>query len=361
VVTIAPTDRTLGSLQVCRGVAAVMVVLFHFVGGVFLFAHSAIDFFFVLSGFIMLYVHHAQAGRAGAVRPFLVARVVRIFPLYWLVLAATIVYYLYEPAVWEHRLEPLTVARAVLLYDQLSTPVVPVAWTLSYELAFYLVFAVYLALGRVAFAGVAVLWASLVVAQWTGLAPLDAPLLLSPLMLEFLLGCVAAWLVLRFRPRIHGVWLVLAVALCLAVGIADSAGLIDSYQNVRNYALPFFLLVTVSAWYERAYRPAFPRPLLLLGDASYAIYLVHFLGRQVVFQLLDQHPVVYDVVGTPLVRWLMAGALVGAGVVIHVVVERPLLAFARRALAVGKDRRVFERVDVALAGGDVVSASPRLP
>ena len=209
--TVAPPDRTLASLQIYRGVAAVMVVLYHLIGGVFLFAHSAIDFFFVLSGFIMLYVHRAQAGCAWAVRPFLVARFTRIFPLYWLVLAATVAYYVYEPAAWEHRLEPLAIVRAVALYDQLATPVVPVAWTLSYELVFYLVFTLYLACGGGAFAALAALWASLVVAQWTGLTPLAARLLLSPLMLEFFLGCVAAWLVLRFTPRLHGAWVVLVV------------------------------------------------------------------------------------------------------------------------------------------------------
>ena len=63
--------RTLELIQVFRGAAATMVVLYHvgsinhfyspFLGNVFGFGHSGVDFFFILSGFIMLYVHYEAA------------------------------------------------------------------------------------------------------------------------------------------------------------------------------------------------------------------------------------------------------------------------------------------------------------
>jgi len=96
-----PSTPTLELVQVFRGAAAILVMLYHvgmvnqfyfpFAGDVFKWGYSGIDFFFILSGFIMLFVHQDRAGDAGYTWRFLMLRAVRIFPIYWCVLALTVV------------------------------------------------------------------------------------------------------------------------------------------------------------------------------------------------------------------------------------------------------------------------------
>ena len=73
-----PAGKLIG-VQAARGIAALFVVLYHtgrmlsleqYVGrdpwgGLFHFGHAGVDFFFVLSGFIIYYVHHKDIGTIG--------------------------------------------------------------------------------------------------------------------------------------------------------------------------------------------------------------------------------------------------------------------------------------------------------
>jgi peptidoglycan/LPS O-acetylase OafA/YrhL len=74
----------LKSLQACRAAAAILVVLYHTSHGIFRlpryfehkpfgpvfdFGFAGVDFFFVLSGFIMMHVHAADIGRPSAIGP----------------------------------------------------------------------------------------------------------------------------------------------------------------------------------------------------------------------------------------------------------------------------------------------------
>ena len=77
----------LSGVQIARGVAALTVVLYHATRGLSLpqylgyipfdnslgFGHAGVDFFFVLSGFIIMYAHTADIGKAGTALPIHVA------------------------------------------------------------------------------------------------------------------------------------------------------------------------------------------------------------------------------------------------------------------------------------------------
>jgi len=72
----------LPSLQVLRGVAAVMVVLFHVFG--FQIGSVGVDIFFVISGFLMFHANREVFGHARTAILFLKRRILRVVPLYWL-------------------------------------------------------------------------------------------------------------------------------------------------------------------------------------------------------------------------------------------------------------------------------------
>ena len=138
-------------LQVCRGFAALLVVFFHgkiiinrelhqdSLLNIFSFGWAGVDFFFVLSGFIIFYIHQADIGKVNKFRPFITKRFLRIYLMYWIVLFFKVVIsnsYQYSFA---------ELFKAILLIPQandiLEDNFLGVSWTLSYEMFFYLCFA----------------------------------------------------------------------------------------------------------------------------------------------------------------------------------------------------------------------------
>lgn len=147
----------LNGLQGGRAVAAIMVAIFHanvfllptgFYGGqtagaVFNFGYAGVEFFFVLSGFIMLLVHRRDFGHAEQAGAFLKKRVLRIYPIYWLVLLFLLAIYFASPGRGpDHAREPMAIVTSFLLWPTVQGPIMQVAWTLQHEMLFYLVFAV---------------------------------------------------------------------------------------------------------------------------------------------------------------------------------------------------------------------------
>jgi len=91
-------------LQVYRGLAALMVVLLHAQDiinrnielhkdsllKIFTFGWIGVDFFFVLSGFIIFYVHQSDIGQVKKFKQFIIKRLLRIYLIYWIVLFAKV-------------------------------------------------------------------------------------------------------------------------------------------------------------------------------------------------------------------------------------------------------------------------------
>jgi len=152
-------------IQFYRGLAAVLVVLTHaniifnreiniiFLQKVFDFGWSGVDFFFVLSGFIIFYIHYSDIGRPSKYKSFIFKRFIRIYPLYWIVLSCKIVasrFFGYgtdsvQPNFWDY-------LKAITLFPQenkklLFTKFIGVSWTLSYEILFYILFGLLVLLG----------------------------------------------------------------------------------------------------------------------------------------------------------------------------------------------------------------------
>src|SRR5437762_363566 len=207
--------RTFQNLQALRGLACLAVVLYH-VGGwenmiwprvkvlwpVRWFGFAGVDLFFALSGFIIAYAHRRDLGRAGKLPGYLFRRAWRIYPPFWAALAASAGL---SAAVAGHPVftpgwESDWLNWAALAPRGEGCRIVPVAWSLVYELMFYLAFAgLFLAPARAA-AWLAGGWAAVVLgakaAGWEP-GPFWAKLPVSPFVLEFLGGAAAAGLLAR--------------------------------------------------------------------------------------------------------------------------------------------------------------------
>lgn len=304
-----PAARNPG-LQALRGLAAVGVFLVHamlieqkygsqkYGGGAVLIGSAGwlgsfgVDLFFALSGFIMVSITRGRFQDGPHAARFLVERLARVYPAYWLVSAAVLLVYLASPqlinAAQGGRIDLLA---SFLLLPQNILPLLSVGWTLVHELYFYLVFAALLPLLPERHLGWALLaWAA-------GVVGLDAwragdesrpwlTLACDPLTLNFIAGAGAALAVPRLQARdgaaLRGLGLALLGLALLALGLWLVPVTLDTVFLDRRWralvcAVPAALL-TLGATLAG---PHLPLPGLAgwarLGDVSYSFYLVHLL------------------------------------------------------------------------------------
>src|SRR6195952_3032676 len=151
----------LDTLEALRGIAALLVVLYHLqyifiartgivpFGGLFGSGDRGVDLFFVLSGFIIMIAHRNDTGSTVRLMPYLYKRACRIFPSVWIMTSVAAVLYAchFGGAGKMAKLEPWNIAASALLLPQNGPALVNVTWTLKYEIFFYAVFAL-LIVGR---------------------------------------------------------------------------------------------------------------------------------------------------------------------------------------------------------------------
>ena len=336
----------LRSLEMLRGVAALLVVLFHTqaifapraghtpFANLFGAGNRGVDLFFVLSGFIIAYVHADDAGRPRRLGHYAFNRLARIYPTVWIMTALAIGLYAagFGGADKAAKLAPAAIAASALLLPQHGDALVNVTWTLTYELFFYAMFAVVIVNRRIGLA-LLLLWQEAVALSslsGTDLGP--AGYYTRAICLEFGLGMACAWWLRRSDSTLHpAAWFAL-----LAGGIAGFvAGM------ALNGALPWSgaacalgaaaaILALARLEQSGSLRPW--APLMRLGGASYAIYLVHFSTITVLSVLLAR----IHLKPTDAVCLACAASGVIAGLVFDRTVDQPTQRWLRR------QRRVLE-------------------
>ncbi len=167
------TRQKLGWVEFGRGSAALVVFLAHgfFVdvptqfSNVFLWGRWGVDFFFVLSGFIIAHVHWSDIGRPARVRNFYWRRFVRIFPTYWLALAFLLfVRNVLGNSDYSIAFGTGDIIGNILMWPTIPELMLPMAWTLRHELLFYALFSLLILNARL---GVGVLACWLALLLWT--------------------------------------------------------------------------------------------------------------------------------------------------------------------------------------------------
>ena len=310
-VAAAPTDvakrpRALPALTGVRIFAAMAVLLFHYGAGfsdrihapklVSHFLHNGflgVTLFFVLSGFIMTYAHFSQAFPASATGRFYWARVARIYPVYALSLVLALPV-LTEPLTIPHALAVLTMTQSwTPAASHLGFSWVMQAWTLSVEAAFYILFPFYWPfvrrLDRFGTIVLALACAVFIVAFAVpnvspgGTVPFLGPDGKIPIpvfrMAEFTYGMALCQLFMRWplasAGRPIGPLLANAAEIALALGmVLVMATADDPHAKALFTVLTGLFIVTLAYGAGALSRLMSTRPMLLLGGASYGIYIL---------------------------------------------------------------------------------------
>ena len=316
-----PLPATLYSLQAGRALASLAVVLHHaslatadFVAppwGSRLFeaGYLGVDFFFVLSGFI---IFHSTVGRGKSVAAYASARFFRVYPSYWPIGIGMALLYTFAPGLSAGDHEWSWLASLTLLPVSSGTALT-VAWTLKHEILFYAVFGILYFSGRL-FVGLALWCAVIVIAAALGGSALVP---LSLLNLEFLAGVLAAFLARRGHGHpAHNLVALLPFLLWLHLGALRE-------QSVL-VGLSFALVILATVRLEQRGKIAVPRWLIFLGAASYSTYLVHGILISLTARLIAE---------APTLLFFASGIMVSivGGIAYHLFVERPVLNWRRGA------------------------------
>jgi peptidoglycan/LPS O-acetylase OafA/YrhL len=286
----------LRSIQALRALAALLVVGDHlprlegklfpsgFMHGFGAAGAIGVDLFFVISGFIMVTTTWNTFAKRGASLRFISRRFLRIYPPYWAALIAFVAIGIALPSALY--LAPVTVSSfltSFFLIPRVDGPLLFVAWSLEFEVYFYLVFAIALQFPRQRLALCCAVWAGAtlalnVAAHWVTAVPVQ--FLGSPLALEFMGGGAVGYLVLHrhiFAPRtllVAGI--VLAAAVAVYSSRFDGFGSLDLTWYRVLAAGPAMLLIVYGAVSLEEHGRLVPPPgAVALGDASYALYLWH--------------------------------------------------------------------------------------
>ena len=312
---------------------------------------SGVDIFFVISGFIIYHVTRRSAARAAvvgrgrALYEFMMKRVIRIYPLYWIVFGAASVMMIWLPPVSSFVKKPQV--ELLFLIDGLPNFRVQAAWTLTFEIYFYAVTALSLAVFPTRVHVGWLIWFAVVgvatfLATVFGLRiPLDY--VFAPIVLEFLLGIGVGVLIergeCRFRCAAIGVgmaWLLLG---SLPLQADGGRAALSYLLRLGCWGLPAALVVYGTVAFESGgMRRVMPAALQYLGNASFSIYLWHaviFIGVAAAFDHLGW----VGVVNRSLLAVAMGLVGLGVGLLSYHLLETPLLRMlGRRFLGHGVAR-----------------------
>lgn len=350
--------KTLGLLQIFRGIAALLVVAYHlgessqdyfslnFLGDIFSKGYIGVDFFFVLSGFIITYVHYNDLLNSTNKIIFLKKRIIRVYPVYWVIASVYLLMLIFiskgKTNHLDHQMdftsfkEWIHIAKCYLLIPHSYKFFLGVAWTLSYEILFYIAFFIAICIGFKRAKYIFLIWPLIILVNqlWPNILMPTSLIIFDIRIIEFLAGCLVGYLIIKsYRPANY-LWY-----LCFI------GGTIFAYQTMAHWdqkplgililallnGLLLFKIVNIDIHKEYKY----PKILLLTGEASYSIYLSHVIFLSLWFRIFRMVIAKLSIHNLYLVQAMIIFLFlltVTCGIMVYKYVEKPLIKFLNAKL-----------------------------
>ena len=402
-----------------RGFAVLAVLLYHVVyaagrpalddgtvRNVLISGYIGVDFFFVISGFVLFLPVVCNGGEFGSVRSYAIRRAARILPALYVVLLVIVVFH---PLLTSQQTDlPYESGRGLLSFALHLTLLQHTLglilglhegflahgalWTLTVEFAFYILLPLIAAryyrhpfFGLAIAVAVSVIWRLAVVRSpitlpWspdldkTWLLRITLVTQLPTYLAHFAAGMTTAWLFVRLRGRrsarqwvtvpvqiAAGCALVMTMSAAGARDMTATAGLYDHWTRTTHVAFLFALLLLATVLGPRwAQIPVTNVLARRLGDISYGVYLWHLILIGFAFTTLEFAP---DGTNAPFWR-MLAFALptsVAAGWLSWAFLERPWIAWSRRRTPQRDARRTSEGSPGGLTTAPPHLSPPKVP
>jgi len=275
---------------------------------------------------------------------FLRKRIFRIIPVYWIIATfSLIIYILFTNGVvassnmvlhfktWQ---DFIYLFKCYFLITQEKHFFIRVAWSLSYELLFYLVFALGIFFKKRVAHIIFVVWFLLIFLNQIRNHPSDQ-FILSPIILEFLFGCLMAYYFLNF-PMLFNLKALLLLSL-FSFGLSAAYYHLAKIDEFTQRDFPFIILIGIAnaifLYYIINFEKTFPnirfsKTLILIGDASYSIYLIHavmhsILARLTTYLFVKAHIIPGEVL-VNLIGLMIFSTVLLTGICFHIYVEKKI-------------------------------------
>lgn len=350
-----------------RGLASLFVMLFHFkdylndvyvqknLGSIFFGSGSVgVDIFFIISGFIIVYSTRKE--EASRVKKFALRRVFRIYPL---LIFSVLVFSWITPEVFSFN----DLLRAIVPLNRnfgdvspyFGFNVYPPAWTIMFEVFFYVVFMLSMLISHKYRSLIAsICMVSIVFGVqllFDGAISLDAhksisvsglpdgfevlKLFSSPMLLEFVFGMIIANIYINVKDRRTAftskassfyLWL------CLGLFVTFWFSSFREGGGPINYGIWALTLIPAALIYEK-YNDIKPNKVLLfLGDISYSLYMVHIIVPFFLGYKAHWDPLYLNLSG--IAKLAYVGTLcIASAYIIHVCIEKPMIRLSRKIIS----------------------------
>lgn len=331
-------NQNFNGIQFLRFFAALLVVITHSTLAVserlynqqdYWFAGAAgVDIFFIISGFVMSV--STVNFKEYSWRKFLAKRIVRVVPLYWIATALKIIAILLFPFLalhatmdWQYLLASFAFIPAKNA-DGMLLPILPVGWTLSYEMFFYTIFTFALVFKIHPLKFVTVIFlilASIGIFRASHWPPVTA--FASTLLLEFIFGMILAnvYSKINIKPIVAFLLILSGMLFILTFDASGIAPELVPKLRFIFWGIPAFLIVAGFVFIENKYGNFVPNITVILGNASYSLYLFHSFVISAVVLIMIKLNVKYAFL---MVLIAITSSLL-SGFIIHKFFEVPML------------------------------------
>jgi exopolysaccharide production protein ExoZ len=356
------------SLQAGRAIAAILVVLFHLGSTIaadkffgiegfsipFSFGGAGVEYFFVLSGFIIYYAHKNDISKPHRINNYLIKRFTRIYPTYWIVFFGVL---LIPSLLWPDLRDAIPISTATLVKSALllpqdmhggtGAPVITVAWTLQYEMLFYLAFSLFIFNRYLGLTAVSIFIFLFIYNLFIENLQFPYSFIASDYILLFIMGvisaviCSSARIVIRYP--IAYIFTGISLFIFTASQVVMQSDAIDGFHTIF-YGLSSTLLVIGLVTVEKRGRVLFNnRAFQLLGDASYALYLIHYPLINILCKIaIILHMEQLGIYGALITYIVIFFTCIGASMIFHLFIEKPIARGIRNIVNHTKKANSFE-------------------
>ncbi len=323
-----PTMKKIQTLHFLRGIFTILVVFAHVntsfsscFHGLFIQGWSGVDFFFVLSGFLIVYTDKTTL--VGWIKK----RIIRIFPPLWVYTLFVVMFttFIYPVVDWVD-VNGLEVAKSLLCVP-MPMPVLATAWTLPYELLFYAASTMLFVKGRKPYIVTLFVWGGAIIIYnsffYETIGTSLISFMFSPFYLEFMFGVLIAYTKDRMKKEWANVFVIIGTIFATLSWLAYTFGFWEKgVIRICTFGIPYSILIlgivinnekydTISVVKSRIYN--------MLGEASYSIYLTHYVSSALIAKIT------YYLRIKPYISFFIDSSLcILIGVLAYKWVERPL-------------------------------------
>lgn len=332
-------EKKLNNLQVLRAFAAANVVLVHVIGAAINYSFPinffsklnelkpfGVDIFFVLSGFIMVYIL-----KKNSINPinFFIDRFFRIAPLYWtlniFLLALTFILpniFITDIFVIKNNFFP-----SFFFFSQLAlglNPILYIGWTLEYEMLFYLMISIFLFFHKRFFT-----WLFVII--FINIFVVIS--ILNLIALEFAIGVILGNIFLHTNKSKILKWVFLCLGCLIFVFNACATADPNSqfYNRIVLYGIPSAMTIYGLASIGQIKNGI----LTMLGDASYSIYLVQVFSIPAFYKLAILLKI-STILSNDFLAILCFLTSIFCGVATYFVIEKHLLKVSKKITSIIK-------------------------